>query len=151
MGRKKVKVKLLSWVRLFVTPWTVACQAPPSMEFSKQDYWKGLPFPSPGDLPVPGIEPRSPTLRADCTVWVTREGQTESHILLLLCLDFRSLHRVLNVSISNCSFDGHHGNLYFKGGQRGEILDEQRQVCFFFSKWKKRDYQAQVGKEMSNS
>ena len=39
-------------------PWTVACQAPLSMEFSRQEYWSGLPFPSPGDLPNPGIEPR---------------------------------------------------------------------------------------------
>ena len=44
-------------------PWAVAHQAPPSMEFSRQDYWSGLPFPSPGDLPDPGIEPRSPALR----------------------------------------------------------------------------------------
>ena len=46
-------------------PWTVAYQAPPSMEFSRQEYWSRLPFTSPGDLPNPGIEPRSPTLRAD--------------------------------------------------------------------------------------
>ena len=46
-------------------PWTVTYQAPPSMEFSRQEYWSGLPFPSPGDLPDPGIEPRSPTLQAD--------------------------------------------------------------------------------------
>ena len=57
----KVKVKSLSGVRLFVTPWTVAYQVPPSMGFSKQEYWTGLPFPSPGDLPDPGIEPGSPT------------------------------------------------------------------------------------------
>ena len=48
-----------------MTPWTVALQAPLSVEFSKQEYWKGLPFPSPGDLPDPGIEPRSPELQAD--------------------------------------------------------------------------------------
>ena len=59
------KVKSLSSVRLFVTPWTVAHQAPPSMEFSRKEYWSGLPFPSPGDVPNPGIEPRSPTLQAD--------------------------------------------------------------------------------------
>ena len=46
-------------------PWTVACQAPPSMGFSRQEYWSGLPFPSPGDLPDPGIEPKSPSLQAD--------------------------------------------------------------------------------------
>ena len=57
----KVKVKSLSCVRLFATPWTVAHQAPPSMGFYRQKYWSGLPFPSPGDLPDPGIEPRSRT------------------------------------------------------------------------------------------
>ena len=61
----KVKVKLLSRVRLFATPWSVANQAPLSMEFSRQEYWSELPFPSPWDLPDPGIEPRSPTLQAD--------------------------------------------------------------------------------------
>ena len=60
-----VKVKSLSCVRLFATPWTIAYQAPQSMEFSRQEYWSGLPFPSPGDLPDPGIEPGSPTLWAD--------------------------------------------------------------------------------------
>ena len=60
----KVKVKLLSCVRLFATPWTVAYQASPSMEFSIQEYWSGLPFPSPGYLSNPGIQPRSPALQA---------------------------------------------------------------------------------------
>ena len=55
----------LSRVRLFGTPWTIACQAPLSMGFSRQEYWSGLPFPSPGDLPNPGTEPRSPALHAD--------------------------------------------------------------------------------------
>ena len=60
-----MKVKSLSRVRLFVIPWTVADQAPPSMGFSRQECWSGLPFPSPGDLPDPGIEPGSPALQAD--------------------------------------------------------------------------------------
>ena len=63
-----MKVKSLSRLRLFVTPWTVAYlayQAPPSMEFPRQEYWSGLPFPSLGDLPDPGIKPRSPALKAD--------------------------------------------------------------------------------------
>ena len=65
MKERKVKVKSLSRVRLFVTLWAVAHQAPLSMEFSRQEYWSGFPFPSPGDLPDPGIEPRSPALQAD--------------------------------------------------------------------------------------
>ena len=60
-----IKVKLLSRVRLFATPWTVAYQAPLSMGFSRQECGSGLPSPSPGDLPDPGIEPRSPALQAD--------------------------------------------------------------------------------------
>ena len=58
-------VKSLSRIRLFGSPWTVAYQAPPSMGFSRQEYWSGLPFPSPGDLPDPGIEPGPPALQAD--------------------------------------------------------------------------------------
>ena len=60
-----VKVKSLSRVQLFATPWTVAYHAPPSMGFSRQESWSGLPFPSPGGLPDPGIEPGSPALEAD--------------------------------------------------------------------------------------
>ena len=59
------KMKSLSCVQLFASPWTVARQAPLSMGFSRQEYWSGLPFPSPGDLPNPGIEPGSPALQAD--------------------------------------------------------------------------------------
>ena len=60
-----MKVKLLSRVRLFVTPWTVACQALLSMGLSRQEYWSGLPFPSPGDLPNPEMEPESSALQVD--------------------------------------------------------------------------------------
>ena len=59
----KVKVKLLSCVQLFVTPRTAAFQAPPSMGFSRQEYWSRLPFPSPADLPDPGIKPGLPHCR----------------------------------------------------------------------------------------
>ena len=61
----KPTVKSLSCVWLFVTPWTVAHQAPLSMELSREEYWSRLPFPSPGDLPDPRIKPWSPTLQAD--------------------------------------------------------------------------------------
>ena len=57
----KGEVKSLSRGRLFVTPWTVAYQVLPSMGFSRQEYWSELPFPAPGDLPDPGIEPGFPT------------------------------------------------------------------------------------------
>ena len=60
-GGKESEVAL----QLFVTPWTVDCQASPSMGFSRQEWWSGLPFASPGDLPDPGIEPGSLTLWAD--------------------------------------------------------------------------------------
>ena len=61
----KVKLKSLSRVRLFATLWTIAQQAPQAMGFSRQEYWSELSFPSPGDLPDPGIELRSPALQAD--------------------------------------------------------------------------------------
>ena len=57
--------QLLSCVLLFATPWTVTLQAPLSMEFSRQEYWNGLPFSHPGDLSNPGIKPRFPVLQAD--------------------------------------------------------------------------------------
>ena len=80
------EVKLLSCVWLFATPWTVAHQASPSMEFSRHEYWSGLPFLSPGNLPNPGIEPGSPALQAEALpseppgnqwtwVWANSEGQ----------------------------------------------------------------------------
>ena len=76
--RQEVKVKSLSHVQLFATPWTVAYNAPPSIGFSRQEYWSGLPFPSPQDLPDPGIEPRSPSLQAD-TLPSEPPGEKESY------------------------------------------------------------------------
>ena len=75
-----LKVKSLSRVRLFVTPWTVAYQSSLSMGFSRQEYWSGLPFPSPGDLPDPGIEPRSPALDADA---LTSEPPGKPKIIII--------------------------------------------------------------------
>ena len=54
-----------SYVQLFATPWTVTCQAPLSMKFSRQEYWSGLPCPPPGDLPNSGIKTMSPALQVD--------------------------------------------------------------------------------------
>ena len=74
-------MKSLSHVRLFATPWTVAYQAPPSMEFSRQEYWSGLPFPSPKDLPNPGIESGSPALQADT---VLSEPQGSPNVIIIM-------------------------------------------------------------------
>ena len=62
---ERVSCPVVSSVWLFTTPWTAAHQAPLSTGFPRQEYWSGLPFPSPGDLPHPGIEPRTPALRTD--------------------------------------------------------------------------------------
>ena len=66
----------LSVMSSSVTPWTIGHQAPLSMEFSRQEYWSGLQFPSAGDLPHPGVKHRSPALQADSTIWVTRNANT---------------------------------------------------------------------------
>ena len=72
-----------SCVLLFVTPWAVACQAPLPMGFSNQAYWSGLPFPSPGDLPDPGIEPGSPALQAYILYQLSYAG---SPVILYVCV-----------------------------------------------------------------
>ena len=68
-------------------PQTVACQPPLSMEFSRGEYWSGLPFPSPGDLPNPGVVPGSPTLQADSS-WSEPQGEPQISLNLrdLVCL-----------------------------------------------------------------
>ena len=89
------------------TPWTIAYQASPSMVFSKQEYWSGLPFPSPGDLPNPGIKPRSPALRADALpsrppnkmqqnfVWLSRQGLGTLQLQDLLSWNLTAMDRSL--------------------------------------------------------
>ena len=84
-------MKSLSRVRLFVTPWTVAYQAPPSMGFSRQEYWSGLSFPSPEDLPNPGIEPGSLALQADT---LTSEPPGKPSVYLVY---FKNLYQYLTV------------------------------------------------------
>ena len=77
-----------SRVQLFVTPWTVALQAPLSMGFSRQEYWSGLPCPAPGDLPDPGIEPLSPVSPAlqAYSLPLSHQGRKPTVVLDLLCL-----------------------------------------------------------------
>ena len=94
-AQKKVKVKSLSRVQLFVTPWIAAHQAPLSMRFSMQEYWSGLPFPSPGDFPDPGIKPRSRALQPDAgsqqmtayqTMWPLTYRHTNSKLKIFAFL-----------------------------------------------------------------
>ena len=101
-------MKSLSRVRLFATPWTVACQAPLSMGFSRQEYWSGLPFPSPGNLPHSGIEPGSPALEADA---LTSEPHppplfwfavTEMFLILFLDLQINHQQTLFETLIDNC-------------------------------------------------
>ena len=73
-------MKLLSRVRLFATPWIVAYQASPSMGFSRQQYWSGLPFRSPGDLPDPRIESGSPALEADALTFSEKRLRNLPHL-----------------------------------------------------------------------
>ena len=80
----EVEWKLLSHVQLFATPWTVACQAPLSMEFSRPEYWSGLPFPSPGDLPNLRVEPRSPALQVD-SLSSSHQGNPQPRIFSPKC------------------------------------------------------------------
>ena len=95
------EVKSLSRVRLFATPWTVAHQAPPSMGFSRQEYWSGLPFPSPGDLPNPGIKLRSPALQADALTSEPPEkpskNNNNNNNKLNICIYYILLHYICTI------------------------------------------------------
>ena len=89
----KWKCYSLSRVWLFVTPWTVAHQAPVSMEFSRQEYWSGLPLPSPGDLPDTEIEPRSPTLQADSLL-----SKPPGNLFFIKLWCFKHLYLILSIN-----------------------------------------------------
>ena len=83
---------VLNYVRLFVTPWVVARQAPLSAGFARQEYWGGLPFPSLGDLPTPGIKPASPALQADCLL-LSHLGSPFIHIMGTVNIRHKWLHK----------------------------------------------------------
>ena len=89
-------MKLLSCVRLFVTPRTVAWQVPLFMGFSRQEYWSGLPFPSPGDPPDPGIKPGSPELQADSLP--SEPPGNSYHINLGVDMRVNIITKIINVS-----------------------------------------------------
>ena len=105
-----LKVKSLSHVQLFVTPWTVASQAPQSMEFSRQEYWSGFPFPSPGDLPDPGIKPGSPTLQADA---LPSEPTTSFIYIYIYIYIYINLNFIVNIFLDFLSHIYSLSILYF--------------------------------------
>ena len=111
-------MKSLSHVRLFATPWTVAHQAPLSIGFSRQEYWSGLPFPSPGDLPNPGIEPRSPALQAD-----TLTSETPGKSLVMALLNHKKEE---NTAVHN-NMDGPGGHMLSEISQT-----EKKKYCMMF-------------------
>ena len=91
-------VYLISRVRLFVTPWTVAQQVPLSMEFSRQEDWRGMPFPSPGDRPNPGIKPRYPALQAD-SLPLSLQGRSLCPFTLLQMALFHSFLQLSGIPL----------------------------------------------------
>ena len=95
--KEREKAKTLSCVQLFASQWTAAYQVPPSIGFSRQEQWSGLPFPSPGDLPDPGIEPRSPTLQAD-TLSSEPPGKNER---VPVCYQQKHLYGLKSPSVSH--------------------------------------------------
>ena len=103
---RECMLRRFSHVQLFATLWTVACQSPLSMEFSRQEYWSGLPFPSPGDLLDPRIELRSPALQADSllseplSLKILESGWSFSFLtfLLLILINYFFLHICINWS-----------------------------------------------------
>ena len=106
-----VVVESLSQDWVFVTPWTIACHAPLSVKFPRQEYWSGLPLPSLGDLPEPGIKIASPTLtgRFFTTDWATREAQDIPYNLLKVLLPSdRAVTRAQSVSHRGWTFHYHH-------------------------------------------
>ena len=120
-----MKVKLLSHVRLFATPWTVAFQAPPSMVFSRQEYWSGLPFPSAGGLPNPRIEPRSPIFLADALP-SKPPGKPPKHILIKLTMT-KHKERILKAAREKPQITYKGNPIHVTADLSAEILQARRE------------------------
>ena len=125
----------LSRVQLLATPWTVAHQPPLSLLFSRREYWRELPFPSPGDLPDPGVLPRfKPALQADCLLSAPA-GKPSLHLLypllrwytfrLLPCFGYCKLHYSkirMRVSFQIVVFSGYLHRLGITGSYSNSIF-----------------------------
>ena len=142
-------VKSFSRVRFFATLWTVAHKDPPSMGFSRQKYWSGLPFPSPGDLPNPGIEPRSPASQAEALTSEPPGEHTQHHQLLekcssklqsviVLCNYITTLYYVIIITLYVCttSFPSIYLLMEFRllpcFGYCEQCCYEHRVACYLF-------------------
>ena len=141
-------VSHFSHVRLFVTPWAVACQAPLSMRFSRQEYWSGLPLPPPGALPDPAMEPRSSAVQVD-SFPSEPPGRPVLYVAVCMSLRFfvslryrrllpRCAHQaVLSVSISSLEIGS--SVLFFLDSKNVHILFD---TCFSLSDLLYSVYQA---------
>ena len=114
---------MLSYVWLFATPWTVVCQAPLSLEFSRQNYWSGLPFPSPRDVPNPGIKPEPSVSPALASGFSTTDPPGT---LYLFCVWYNILFKLIIVfhlmSLRNVLF-----NFYLKKASfDSEVITEKK-------------------------
>ena len=120
------KCQLLDCVQLFTTPWTLAYQGTLSMDFSRQEHWSGLPFPSLGDLPNPGIESESPALQAGS---LPSEPPGKPHLLLT----FNNINNDYCYSQHVCVLSGEAWKILFQGLNVGKKA-ERLYICFCFSK-----------------
>ena len=124
-------VSRFSYVWLFEIPWTVACQAPLSMGFSRQEYWSGLPCPSSGDLPDPGVEPRSPALQ-QILYHLNHQGSPYTHILCLcnylpMYLFLKFLYIIFSNLMAQCTAGTFYLEQQYCSGQSISPLSTLRQ------------------------
>ena len=138
-------MKLLSRVWLFAIQWTVTYQAPPSMWFSRQEYWSGLPFPSSGDLPNPGIKHGSPKLQADALPSEPPGKPSRPYFV------YSSENLLYNAgSSAQCpSIDGHLGCLHLWAIMNNGVINIDGQVSVWVP-WSKVGHEFHLGVDVEN-
>ena len=138
-------MKLLSRVRLFAVQWTVAYQAPPPMWFSRQEYWGGLPFPSSGHLPDPGIKPGSPMLQADALPSEPPGKPSRPHFV------YSSENLLYNTgSSAQCSsIDGHLGCLHLWAIMNNGVINIGGQLSAWVT-WSKVGHEFHLGVDVED-
>ena len=126
----------LRCVRLLATPWTIACQSPLSMEFSRQEYWSGQLFPFPGDLPNPEIKPRSPALQADLLPFEPPGKPKNTRVGSLSLLQGIFLTQESNQGLLHCRWILY--QLSYQGSPKGLLEASRSQQRFFLRAFKGR-------------